>query len=102
MRRMMVRNARNPFSVLSGSWSSTQWKLSGRGPHSAHFDGRADQKILGLLIQTTQRPDHIANIGAHAEFRHSTDVDGHSHEANLTTQNTDIGQEFQFGSSTSL
>ena len=68
-----------------------------KGAALGHFDGRADQKILGLLIQTTQSPDHIANIGAHAEFRHSTDVDGHSHEGNLTTQNADIGQEFQFG-----
>ena len=71
------------------------WKGSALG----HFDGRADQKILGLLIQTTQSPDHIAYIGAHAEFRHSTDVDGHSHGTNLITLNTHIYREFQFGSS---
>src|SRR5579862_4405743 len=67
-----------------------------RRQHTAlrHFYGRANEVVIALAVQTSQRADHVANIGANSEFRHSTDVDGYFHEWNLTTERTKRHNEF--------
>ena len=51
-----------------------------------HLSRRADQEILAIVVQASQRADHVPYVGANPEFRHATDVDGYFHEWNLTTE----------------
>jgi hypothetical protein len=70
-------------------------KVRRQGLAFGDFLWRADKKILCLLIQPTQGPDHVSDIGAHAEFRHATDVDGHFHGLNLITGRARADREFR-------
>src|SRR5882672_595622 len=61
-------------------------KSGGKGATLVHFGGEANQEILAFAIQTSQCPDHVADISADPESRHTTDVDGYFHEGNLNTE----------------
>ena len=68
---------------LQGVFAIGQWhgvKACWQRPALRHFSGQSDQVILAVAVQARQRPDHVADIGADAEFRHATDVDGDFHE----------------------
>ncbi len=54
-----------------------------------HFGGQADQEILTVAVQTSQGPDHVADISANTKFRHATDVDRDFHEGNLNTESAE-------------
>src|SRR6266850_6578221 len=64
-------------------------KIGGERAALINFGRQANQEILALAIQTGQRTDHVADISANAEFRHTTDVDSYFHEGNLNTVDAD-------------
>ena len=74
--------------------SATAWKFGGSAPHSATFVRRSDEEVLAVAVEARQRADHVPDVGANAEFRHATDVDGYFHRLNLTTGGTGEHREF--------
>jgi hypothetical protein len=53
-----------------------------------HLRRRSNKEVFTVAIQARQCADYIPDVGADAEFRHATDIDGYFHEWNLNTENT--------------
>ena len=64
------------FTILKPN----RMEISRQSPKLRHFLRRTDKKLFALLIKPRQRFDHISNIGADAEFRHATDIEGDFHK----------------------
>src|ERR1700682_5660076 len=50
------------------------------------FGRGADQNKLVIMIESSQRANHVADISAHAKFGHPPDVDGNLHRWHLTIE----------------
>ena len=44
-----------------------------------HFLRRTNKKIFAGVIQSAERPDHVARVGADAKLGHAPDIDGDFH-----------------------
>jgi hypothetical protein len=54
-----------------------------------HLCRQADQEVLAVAIEVGKISNYIANVGANAEFRHATDVNGDVHSVNLIIASQD-------------
>src|SRR5258708_34575271 len=62
---------------------------------------RAQKQIAGLVIESSQGPHYVADIGADAEFGHPPDVDGDLHSGHLSIysvgEQESLSSHFSFG-----
>ena len=75
----MARKFETPFNVSVRIGQRNSMEVRRQRSALVHFGGQADEEILALAVEAGERPDHVADVGADAEFRHATDVDGDFH-----------------------
>src|SRR5437879_3721615 len=63
-------------------------KIWRQGSNFFELTGRPNQQVFILAVEPAQGTHHIADVRAHAKFRHPPDVDGDLHRRHLTTVGT--------------
>src|SRR5208283_3989491 len=77
-----------PFQRVIAAGQRNGVKIRRQRTAFRHLIRRSNQKVFALAVEARQCAHHIPDVGAHAEFRHATDIDDYFHSLNLITGET--------------
>src|SRR5580658_9970465 len=69
-----------------------------QGADFLDLGGRADEEVRGLVVQSSQSPNDIPDVCAHAELGHPPNVDGDLHGRQFSTRGPAVaGSSWKWG-----